>query len=705
MSKSITSPLLLGIDTGGTYTDAVLVDQEGNNVVATAKALTTRHDLSIGIGEAIAAVIARLTELPASDDASGQTSDVLDRIGLVSMSTTLATNALVERHGGGVCLVAVGFTEAELDKAGLPEALGNDPIVAIAGGHSSHGEAVADLDLEALAAAMAEVGPVAGYAVVGQFGVRNPSHELAVLEWIQANRTRDGVQPAVTCSHELTAKLNGPKRAVTSVLNARLIGLITSLVTATTNLLEELGVDAPVMVVRGDGSLIAAATAVERPIETILSGPAASVVGARHLTGATDAIVSDIGGTTTDIAILDAGMPRLSAAGATVGGHQTMVEAVDMHTFGLGGDSEVWFDERTSDGQIRLGPRRVIPLSLLAHQYPDVVRPALDFQVHDYQSRWLSASFALQVRPDPHPASRTPIERGLLDALAGGPRSLRDIIPTKRHEVQLDGLVSQGLVLRSSFTPTDASLVLHPEASAPHGYDRTAAIAGGDLLSRLSDRRGALLASSPEEAAQRVLDALTAATVDALVAVLLERDGFDPSMASHPLVRAGLARPDTPDDSDQREANGTSHGHLAIEIGVRSPLVALGASAGIHYPPVARRLGAELVVHEHAGVANAVGAVVGRVRVQRAAVITRKGKRAYRTHVGTGPEDFTELEDAVTHVIAALESLVTDQVRAGGGVEPTLTCEREDNIAMVDGQEVFIDSTITVTGLANPALR
>ncbi len=95
------------------------------------------------------------------------------------------------------------------------------------------------------------------------------------------------------------------------------------------------------MVVRGDGALIGAAQVRERPIETILSGPAASVVGARWLTGARNALVSDIGGTTTDVALLKDGLPEIDPQGALVGGYRTMVEAVAMRTTGLGGDSQV----------------------------------------------------------------------------------------------------------------------------------------------------------------------------------------------------------------------------------------------------------------------------------------------------------------------------------------------------------------------------
>src|SRR5204863_7932205 len=115
-------------------------------------------------------------------------------------------------------------------------------------------------------------------------------------------------------------------------------GLTTDLIAAPERIAATHAIVAPIMVVRGDGSLMSAALAKGRPIETILSGPAASLVGAAYLTRAADAIVADIGGTTTDVAIIREGVPQLDDSGAVVGGHRTMVEAVAMTTVGLGGD-------------------------------------------------------------------------------------------------------------------------------------------------------------------------------------------------------------------------------------------------------------------------------------------------------------------------------------------------------------------------------
>src|SRR5690606_7008887 len=120
-----------------------------------------------------------------------------------------------------------------------------------------------------------------------------------------------------------------------------------------------------------------------RPIETILSGPAASLVGARYLTGLDGAFISDIGGTTTDVALLEGGRPRLDPEGATVGGYRTMVEAVAMRTFGLGGDAGVWVEDGGLEAQLRLGPRRLVPLSLAGSLHGERLHAVLERQLAD----------------------------------------------------------------------------------------------------------------------------------------------------------------------------------------------------------------------------------------------------------------------------------------------------------------------------------
>ncbi len=165
--------LALGVDTGGTYTDAVLIRDE-KDVVASAKALTTRHDLALGVGAAVQAVL----------DASGV--DPAE-IALASLSTTLATNALVEGQGGRVALIYIGFRERDLETHGLREALKGDPCLLLRGGHTHAGSEVAALDEAALLQFLeTHKGGVSGFAVAAQFAVRNPAHELRAMELIEA---------------------------------------------------------------------------------------------------------------------------------------------------------------------------------------------------------------------------------------------------------------------------------------------------------------------------------------------------------------------------------------------------------------------------------------------------------------------------------------------------------------------------------------
>src|SRR5262245_12275624 len=192
MSAAIDPPFL-GIDTGGTYTDAVLWS-EASGVVAKAKALTTRHDLAVGISGAVDAVLEKAAVPPGA-------------IKLVSMSTTLATNALVEGQGGRVALIMIGFTPQDLARDGLEKALGGDPVLFCEGGHDVHGNA-RPLDLSQLGASLTALArSVCGFAVCAYFATRNPAHEVAARELI---RSRTGLP--VTESHELSAKLGGPRR-------------------------------------------------------------------------------------------------------------------------------------------------------------------------------------------------------------------------------------------------------------------------------------------------------------------------------------------------------------------------------------------------------------------------------------------------------------------------------------------------------------
>ncbi len=158
-----------------------------------------------------------------------------------------------------------------------------------------------------------------------------PRTSAACAELIRAAAAKP-----VTCSHELSSRLDAPQRALTAALNARLTPQIRQLLEALGEVLRLEAIAAPLMIVKGDGTLMKAEVALEYPVETVLSGPAASVVGAGFLSGLADFAVADMGGTTTDVAVVVGARPVIREEGAIIGGWRTMVEAVDVRTCGLG---------------------------------------------------------------------------------------------------------------------------------------------------------------------------------------------------------------------------------------------------------------------------------------------------------------------------------------------------------------------------------
>jgi N-methylhydantoinase A/oxoprolinase/acetone carboxylase beta subunit len=655
--------ILLGIDTGGTYTDAVLYDEDRaeDRVIASAKALTTKHDLAIGIGGAVAAVLSDAgIEGPA--------------VSLTSISTTLATNALVEGQGRRVGLVFIGFDEADLGRAGLDEALGGDPVLVTPGGYKATGEERAPLKLDLVQSFVDDVVEVVdAFAVVAIFGGRNPAHEIAVRDMIRARTSLP-----VTCGHELSNALHGPRNALTCVLNARLIGMISDLIAATEAVLFGQGIAAPLMLVRGDGSLVSADFAKLRPIETILSGPAASLIGAAELTGQTDALISDIGGTTTDIAVLRGGRPALSPEGARVGGHRTMVDAVEMFTHGLGGDSQVRIDEQAFQGGLILGPRRVIPVSLLAVDHAELVHEALDRQIRATILGELDGRFLIPVGT----VSGLPkAEAELLEDLGDTPAPADQIVNGRVRLNAMERLVARGLVRLSGLTPSDASHVL----GLHEAWDTEAAQKAATLFARKRNRKGGLIAADGAALSQVVIDTLTRRSAEVLLEAALTKDGL-PAETS-PLIGAAL--------------RGHS-GNARIDIGVDLPVIGLGASAATYYPAIAKMLGAPSIVPKYAEVANAVGAVAGRIRIERTLIITSPNPDAYRVHTADDPPDFRELEAAKKFALDTLRAGVIAEAEAAGAAEIETRVEYSEKAPDIGGQTLFVEGVVTAQATGRP---
>lgn len=666
------SQLFLGIDTGGTYTDAVLWAPDpapSGKVLAKAKSLTTRHDLAIGISGAVERVIEQAAVAPSA-------------INLVSMSTTLATNALVEGQGGRIALVMIGFADDDLGRAGLGTALGSDPLIVLPGGHDVHGNE-RRLDTAPLEEALPTLAQaVSGFAVCSYFAVRNPAHELAVSDLI---RQRTGLP--VTASHELSAKLGGPRRALTTLLNARLISMIDRLVDATEGFMAARDISAPLMVVRGDGALVSAAFARRRPIETILSGPAASLVGARHLTGLDDAMVSDIGGTTTDVALLDRGRPRLDPEGATVGGYRTMVEAVAMRTFGLGGDSEVALEDGGLSPRIVLGPRRLVPLSLAAHAHPDVVTRELERQLLAPAPGRMDGRFAVRTGvPDRLAAGLSPAEEKLFAAIGDVPVPLDRLLASTVQAATLNRLVGRGLVHVSGFTPSDAAHVLGRQTN----WNGEAARLGAELFARRKDGRGNPVEPDAKAISMRVLRALTRRSAEVILETAFAEDGLEgPETVAHALV--------------QRAVDGDT-GITILSVALDRPVIGLGASAGLHYSTLSGFVGAECIVPDDTDVANALGAVVGQVRVTAEATVSQPKEGLFRVSSSAGMVDFRDEDEALTMAESVVREAAALLAAEAGSDAPEITVESDVRAATVEGQRSFVEATVTAIATGRPRI-
>jgi N-methylhydantoinase A/oxoprolinase/acetone carboxylase beta subunit len=663
--------LWLGLDTGGTFTDAVLL-ADGRSVVASAKSLTTPWNLAIGIGHAIRAV---LREIPA--EASRRDVD------LVSVSTTLATNAVVESRFSPVCTFLVGFDDAMVERSGLQRQDG--VVVRVNGGHGATGEESAPLDEAAVARAVGEYeARVEAFAVAANFSVRNPAHELRVLQIIRSLSPKP-----VTCAHVLTSKLDAPRRALTAALNARLTPQIRHLIEALSQVLHDESIDAPLMIVKGDGSLMKAEIALEYPVETILSGPAASVVGAGFLTGLEDFVVSDMGGTTTDIAVVSGGRPVIRAEGALVGAWRTMVEAVDVRTSGLGGDSEVSFDRQIN---LRVGPRKAMPLSLLAQSFPGALgqlRSIAELErLPDHPTQ-----FAFRNPERAAPAHLSALERRVWESLDLEPRHVSALVRNGSGLEALRRLADAGLATIASFTPSDAMHVLDKQ----HGWCREAAECGARILATEErNARAARASASPLAICERTYEHVVRESARLLLAAALANDpGIETRGGKWGALGDRLIEDVV---AGRRFSN-----QVQATLGLARPLIAIGAPVGAYYHEVARRLSAPLFIPPHSAVCNAVGAVAGIVSQTVDILVNQPTFKVFRVHDPAGSQDYPDPEPALEHARRVSRDLALAAARRAGAADPHVETSVTEKLARVGpGADYLAEAVARSTATGRP---
>lgn len=555
---------ILGIDTGGTYTDGVILKAEDRHILAKTKTLTTRRNLSVCIRNCMDAFS------PAD----------LEGVGLVCLSTTLATNAIVEGRGCREGLLLIG---------GRPEGkMPTERYRVVQGRPDIMGRLREPLDPEEVDAAIeAFRGQVDAVAVSGYASVRNPEHEIYVKE-----RIREKLGVPVVCAHDLTGSLGFYERTVTADLNAKLIPLICDLIDSVQAAMERAGIHAPLMIVKGDGTLMTEACARDKPIETILSGPAASVMGGLFLSGQKDAIILDMGGTTTDLANITDGRMRMNNQGANVGGWFTRIRAAAIYTVGLGGDSRIYLD---GSRRIGVGPRKVIPYCVAATWFPALERELQELYDRDdkphHQFRRGEGEAYLLTRYFDF-SERTPPEQQVLHALEKQPHTLYTLQTECRLGNVLnllERMMAEDILSRIALTPTD---ILHAEGV----YTDWNAAAAGLAVQMMADQLGVDRTACVEQVRQTIARRMDRACIQS--SLFDEGDGLDKG-----------------DLIEQIFLDGRSS-VLGGSLYLKKPVIAIGAPARAWAGGIAHDLGTEVIFPPHAEVANAVGAAVGPVSKQ-----------------------------------------------------------------------------------------
>jgi hypothetical protein len=397
------------------------------------------------------------------------------------------------------------------------------------------------------------------------------------------------------------------------------------------------------MVVKGDGTLISQQMAQKHPIETVLSGPAASAIGARYLAGMETAIVIDMGGTTTDITVLKDGMPWINPHGASIGGWQTSIRAADFHTLGLGGDSHIRIE---SGNIISIGPKRAIPLFQSGGRWPNIVeelRAVVNEEIYEIEAQ--PVDYLVLTKP----ADNVPLsgnEKRIIHGLTEQPmtpKGLKNALGSSYLETER--LEQLGIITHSGLTPMD---ILWFQSSG-NGSGNQAALLGTRICAnrlRISTEDLARLIKSSviETVAKNILEKL-----------ILDQTGH----SLYPIPPAW-------DYFFHQFLFQDESAELQGKIKLSLPLIAIGAPVGFFIPAVGEILNTRCVIPDHAAVGNAVGASVASVcqtvEVYVQPIIYGTETAAYLVHSQRGKEEVSSFGEAVALAERLAVAIARDMV-------------------------------------------
>ncbi len=647
----------IGIDTGGTCTDAVILDLDTKEILAEAKTLTTKHNLEIGIGKA-------LDLLPA---------EMLKKAQMLSLSTTLATNACVENKGSRAKLLVIGTTpelitriEAALKGYGVDDI---SQIVALDARAENMFPDPYDPDWDELEAKCPELFcDCESVGIVQTFPRANGGRfELTAIRVLKKKLTIP-----MTIAYDVCTETDFLKICASTMLNARLIPLITEFIGAVHNVMDRHGLDIPLTIVRSDGTLMSEEMARIYPVETLLCGPASSIIGALKLTDEKDAIVVDMGGTTTDLAIVRDGEPLTAQTGIHIGQYKTSMRGLNARALFLGGDTEVQF----KDDRLVLGTNKIVPISILAEQYSSVL-PALKAFVPEKfrHTRNIHEFYVLQKEITNY-SEYTEYERRACEILAGGPLMVRDFAAKLGEDIytmKVSRLEQEGIIIRSGITPTDM-MVLCGDLKL---YDSAAAL---EMAKYASFITGLPLEDIPGKVYSLVIERLYKSIgYYVLQQQYPENEMFRNQQKAEPLL-----------DILYKQAlisafNPKAYSELPAQLMLKTEMAVIGVGAPTYLfaPKVAEMLGTKAILPEHAYIANAVGAAACNLKTVCDVIITVHYNEVtidgYSFATNGSVRRFERREDAVAECREYIKALILEKAALQGlGKNPEITISESE---------------------------
>lgn len=623
----------IGIDTGGTYTDAVVYDFNSNRVLCSSKALTTHDHLETGIINALSLL----------DE------NYFPKIEIVALSTTLATNACVENKGGRAKLMFFGVDKKVFDMVGMNYGLTNKNDVYLCQNSSDfNGSKAQEPEWDRLFSELDEwLSDAQGLGIVEVFAMNNG----AMLEKAAKQQVQERYDIPVVCGHELFYELNSIQRGSSTLLNAKLIPIIQQFLESIKTALKEKNINAPIAVVRSDSTKMSEQYSKMKPVETILSGPASSVTGGINITDEQNCMIIDMGGTTTDISIVKNGIPLNADSGVKIGSWKTFVHGVYIDTFGLGGDSAI----RVEHGKVIQLTQRMIPLCVAASRWPEINKELEELaDSKKYHSYPLYEFLYLQKKPT-NSSVFSKEELDLCRLVENSPMLLekaanslnRDIytINTKRLE-------AEGIIIRIGLTPTD---IMHLKKDFNSFDEKAPLTAVRYILSCILEETG--IEYSLEEFCDMVYDTIKLKLYENIVRILLNdkyQDSFKNGLDEQLMELVRNSYRDITDND------------LPVVFKTDMSLVGIGAPTHIFLPDVAKALGTRCVIPQNAKVANAIGAVVSNIRSVYKVEIRTEYDNSYIVFSPSGKHVMDDFEKAVEFAKQeATEEALKDAVQKG----------------------------------------